>query len=236
MPQINQLSKTDTLQRGDQVPTVSTSTNVWYPNKFSIWLLIQYLATGVFPYLNIRDYYRVPGVPFADLPDPVEAGMGARAFCTDAGREPDALLTVGKNGLDYGFSRGVPFGDYGSISNNIYAPNGGTIKILYWDEQAPSDNLFFFALEGEYPNSGWNTIVVNGVTFARTDATYAWDNVFFPGLSIWQWTAVANPFSAEGEVDEIYFGATGFGFNDPVGGGGSINVPVFSDGSIWRAG
>jgi hypothetical protein len=235
MVQIRQLAKTTDLQKGNQLLVGQSGTANQYPRKSSIWLLIQYLSTGVFEYLSVRDWFRVPGVPFASLPDP-EGLAGARAFCTDADRVPDILLTVGEGANDdRGYSVAASTGSYGSVSYNVFSPFGAVISILAWVDDTP-DDLLFFGIEGVYSNAGWNTIIVNGHTFLRTDASYSTAQPFFPGLTVWTWSPATDPFGAEGEVDEIYFGTTGIQFNDPIGGGGSTNVPVFSDGSIWRAG
>lgn len=80
--QINRLSETEALAKGDQLLVLAP--NSWRGFfRAPINLLISLLSGGVFTYLSAEDYVAVPGVPFASLPDPVDAGAGARATCTD---------------------------------------------------------------------------------------------------------------------------------------------------------
>jgi hypothetical protein len=233
---IRQLTRTSDLQKGNQllIGDASAAYNSQYPRKTAIWQLIQYLSTGVFQYLSIRDWFKVPGVPFASLPDPVGL-LGARAFCTDVA-VIDAVLTVGHGtGSQYGYQSsyggGTPFG---SITETEFFPTGDTIAVLWWIDSMLLNGLAL-GLEGNVPDSGWTSITIGSHTFTRASASYSYDAM--NNLSIWTWNDADNPFSGVGEDDQISYSPTSnVAFNSVVLGGGSANVPVFSDNEVWRAG
>lgn len=81
MPQINQLSAIDTPQAGDQLPLYSSGNGD--ARKLSFGRLATWIATAL-SNVTIGGYVRVRPVLVSQLPSAVTAGVGARAFVTDA--------------------------------------------------------------------------------------------------------------------------------------------------------
>jgi hypothetical protein len=81
MPQINQLSATDNPTGGDQLPLFSTGNGG--ARKLSLSALAAWIA-GAMSDVSVQGFVKVPAVTFDNLPSPVTAGAGARAFVTDS--------------------------------------------------------------------------------------------------------------------------------------------------------
>jgi hypothetical protein len=230
MPQINQLSEVDTLQKGDSLPYIAPNVTTWWQSFLQAPLnaLIAYMSQGVSASFGFGRYFSVPGVPFADLPD---APAGARAYITDGAQNNiTRSLTVGQGtGTQYGFQ----VDSFGEMDDTIFYPNGAQIIALFWIDAILADGLYL-VLDGHVSNGGWTQIVVNGTGFTRTSASYDYDSG--SNISTWNWNPVSNPFGSVGDEEAIIYSFTGFSFNVPVTGGASGNLPVFFDGEIWRAG
>ena len=66
---------------------------------------------------------------------------------------------------EYGFQ----LGGYGSISDGTFELiSNATINELSWGSLLGALN---FTLAGNFPNSGWDNVVINGITFNRSAAT-----------------------------------------------------------------
>lgn len=81
MTTINQLSSYDNPQSGDQVPVYSA--NNGDARKTALSVLATWFSTA-FTSLTTTSYVKVTPVTVANLPSPLAAGAGARAFVTDA--------------------------------------------------------------------------------------------------------------------------------------------------------
>jgi hypothetical protein len=103
--------------------------------------------------------------------------------------EETQTVTVGsyifKSIENYGFSSGV----YGSISDGTFGfISDATINTLAWSN---AGNALNFTLAGNRSNSGWSSVIINGITFNRSGATYSYDS----GSNTTSWSmAGANPF------------------------------------------
>jgi len=108
-------------------------------------------------------------------------GIGGLTGLIDGGLDTQTV-TVGK-GLTptrWGYDGGVPYGSIVDGTSNIYA--GGAINWLYWNASVSTLNLDITGAT----NSGWVTVTVGGVDFARSAATFAG--------TTWTWAGAANPF------------------------------------------
>ena len=81
MSTINQLSAVTSLSAGDNVPVYAAGQGD--TRKFSLTTLVSFLSDA-FTSLTASSYIKVTPVTVANLPSAVTAGMGARAFVTDA--------------------------------------------------------------------------------------------------------------------------------------------------------
>lgn len=104
-------------------------------------------------------------------------------------------VTVGsivfKGIAEYGFQ----LGGYGSISDGTFElTNNATIEKLSWGNLLGALN---FTLAGNFPNSGWDNVVINGITFNRSAATYSYDG----DNNLTSWSIVGeNPFGTTNGV------------------------------------
>ena len=91
---------------------------------------------------------------------------------------------------NYGFSSGV----YGDIDDGTFGfISNATINTLAWSS---SVNALNFTLAGNRANSGWSSVIINGITFNRSGATYNYDS----GSNTTSWSmAGANPFGTNGD-------------------------------------
>ena len=102
--------------------------------------------------------------------------------------EETQTVTVGSlifKGIEsYGFNSGV----YGSISDGTFGfISNAVINELFWSNVGGLG----FTLAGNRANSGWSTVVINGITFNRSSATYNYDS----GSDTTGWLmAGSNPF------------------------------------------
>ena len=94
---------------------------------------------------------------------------------------------------DFGYiSTGFRVSVYGSISDgtsNVYS--GAAIDRIYHQSTV---NKLFFSLAGSRANSGWTTMKINGISFARTSASYSAQYT-----TTWTWSSVtSHPFGSSG--------------------------------------
>ena len=112
-----------------------------------------------------------------------------------------ATLTAGLGSFNDGYTITQYYGfsvddifipNIGSLSDNTIDNLGGVECIgLYW--QDPSINhAVIFTVDGTVTNSGFTTLTVNGVDFARTSAS----SFISSTVSTWRWDTAddANPF------------------------------------------
>lgn len=86
----------------------------------------------------------------------------------------------------------------GSISDGTSdAFNGDYIEGIYW-----YSNSLYLVIDGLHENAGWESIVINGLTFTRDGATYSQDGYeaysHSDQITIWQMSAPTNPFPSVG--------------------------------------
>ena len=81
----------------------------------------------------------------------------------------------------------------GSVSDgtsNLYS--GATVKDIY---HISTLNRLYFAVLGSHANSGWTTMKINGISFARTSASFTTSG----GNSAWYWSSISShPFGSSG--------------------------------------
>ena len=97
---------------------------------------------------------------------------------------------------DYGYvstgykGTGVTTGAITDGTSNVYS--GAAIDRIYHQSTV---NKLFFSLAGSRANSGWTTMKINGVSFARTSASYLANS----SATVWQWNSISsNPFGSSG--------------------------------------
>jgi len=97
---------------------------------------------------------------------------------------------------DYGYvstgykGTGVTTGSITDGTSNLYS--GAAINDLY--HQTTSSRIYF-RVAGSRANSGWTTMKINGVSFARTSASYLANS----SATVWQWNSISsNPFGSSG--------------------------------------
>jgi len=101
-------------------------------------------------------------------------------------------VTIGTESVmgytSYGFrSTGSNYGSIVDGTSNLYS--GSPIRKLYW--QTGTNRLYFGV--GSASNSGWTTMTLNGVNYARTSATYSVTG----NVSTWSWGSLSsNAFGA----------------------------------------
>jgi hypothetical protein len=128
-----------------------------------------------------------------------EAGYGAFSF---------APTTPGGHG-------GAVESPYGELPNRdqIDAGNGNEtiVHIKAEGYTDGSDMTLTFELWGTNDtnhlyNGGWENLLIDGITFKRSDATFSGFNVLFPGRR-WIWNLTSNPFgTSRGAVKTISIG------------------------------
>ena len=103
--------------------------------------------------------------------------------------EETQTVTVGsytfKSFEQYGYSAGV----YGSISDGTFGLiSDAVISNLSWNNATHGLN---FTLVGNRSNSGWSSVIINGITFNRSGGSYSYDG----DSDTTSWSiAGANPF------------------------------------------
>lgn len=98
-------------------------------------------------------------------------------------------VTVGSIVNQYVAVYGYLSGSYGSITDgtsNLY--NGATIYSL----NNLNNSVTAIQISGNHANSGWTTMTIGGVDFARADASYGYNSD--TNRSTWNWDQTANPF------------------------------------------
>ncbi len=109
--------------------------------------------------------------------------------------EETQTVTVGSNIFksieNYGYG-----GFYGSISDGTFGfISDAVINALVWSN---ASNALTFELAGNRANSGWSTVIINGITFNRASATYNYDG----GTDSTSWLmAGPNPFGTTDGVN-----------------------------------
>jgi hypothetical protein len=84
---------------------------------------------------------------------------------------------------------------YGSISSNVSLWADSSIMDIHWYDVGQQ---IFLRMDGDsIANDSFTTLTINGVTFARTAATYT----AYTGYSTWEWASTTtNPFPATGNT------------------------------------
>ena len=84
---------------------------------------------------------------------------------------------------------GVTTGSITDGTSNVYS--GAAINDLY---HQTTSNKIYFRLAGSRANSGWTTMKINGISFARTSASYS-----AASQTTWQWSSISSsPFGSSG--------------------------------------
>ena len=142
---------------------------------------------------SLTEYYRggslVPNTT-ANNSVPTSGAISLTDFfgATASGGTDDRTLTTGYGfyglGLTaYGFNS-LDFSNYGSISEDAIEFSGFNVIV----RSVSVTNSLRFRVSGNVGNSGWTSMTVGGVTYNRTDATYAIiSGGGFNGTQ-WSWT------------------------------------------------
>lgn len=84
-----------------------------------------------------------------------------------------ATVTVGYLAAGSFYSYGFGAGGQGSIDPATWANSGLNVAELKDVYSSGSPVYLFFSVSGSAPNSGWETLTVDGTTLNRVDASYA---------------------------------------------------------------
>ena len=97
-------------------------------------------------------------------------------------------------GVDfYGYTQNS-WGSITPTTTKLY-PGNPAIASLFWTS---GFSMLFQIADNTIPNSGWNTITINGTTFNRTDATF---HTGVSGGNYWTWANIGtNPFGTSGNI------------------------------------
>jgi hypothetical protein len=100
-----------------------------------------------------------------------------------------ATVTVGLFVLDDVTFWGYASDLAGSVTPATWASTGANFLQLGWLDIG--DKYVTFIVDGVFPNEGWTTLTIGGVSFDRTAASYATDST-----TEWIWSSPppANPF------------------------------------------
>lgn len=119
-------------------------------------------------------------------------------LCAQTGGLPNylgsATVTVGTFSTT-GLTRyGAEPPTYGAITPSTWADSGLTIDGLFYGiitTGSPTIYVTGFRATGYAPNTGWTTLTIGGVPYARSDASYSFDGTY----TLWSWsTTSTNPF------------------------------------------
>jgi len=105
-------------------------------------------------------------------------------------------VTVGSSVSQYVTWRGydgdtVNIGSISDGTSNLYS--GATINYI----RNLNNSSTQFAVQGNRANSGWTTMTIGGVDFARADASYSASST----ATSWTWSPTSNPFGTTDGVE-----------------------------------
>jgi len=107
-------------------------------------------------------------------------------------------ITVGSQSSQYVTWRGYD-GDtlnFGSISDGTSNLYGGATILRITNV---NNNATSFQVQGNRANSGWTTMTIDGVDFARTAASYNYSSS--SNSTTWSWSPTSNPFGTTDGVE-----------------------------------
>ncbi len=81
-------------------------------------------------------------------------------------------------------------GSISDTSSSLFS--GAAIKGIYYSLDDYANSALVFAVTGNRPNSNWETMHVNGMTFTRTSASYSYNSS--DQTTVWLWSPGTNPF------------------------------------------
>ena len=104
-------------------------------------------------------------------------------------------VTIGSGTIYYaprvGFHATFSLGSISDGTSNLYS--GASITGVMWS--GGSQNNLSFSVTATQANSGWTTMKINGISFARTSASFTTSG----GNSAWYWSSISShPFGSSG--------------------------------------
>tara|TARA_R110002012_G_scaffold64998_8_gene170668 strand:+ start:297 stop:815 length:519 start_codon:yes stop_codon:yes gene_type:complete len=102
-----------------------------------------------------------------------------------------------KNGTSTGYSSGGSFGTFGSVSDSgvDFYSNATLFRLFH-----SNNGELIFSVNGQHPNSGWNTMTIASSSFSRSGMSYSQTNA---GVTQWV-VSTSNPFTT-GATQTITF-------------------------------
>lgn len=142
---------------------------------------------------GLKEYYSAAtGIPASgeiSIKDFYDASAGPAYLDTQT-------VTVGSSVSQYVTWRGydgdtVNIGSISDGTSNLYS--GATINYI----RNLNNTSTQFAVQGNRANSGWTTMTIGGVDFARADASYSASST----ATSWTWSPTSNPFGTTDGVE-----------------------------------
>lgn len=111
-------------------------------------------------------------------------------------------LVPGTTYSKYSVSRGFIDGIIGTISPTTFGfLSNAPITQLDYNSFSFGVDTVSFSIVGNFSNSGWTSVSVNGTTFTRASGSFSTGS----GSTGWSWSVTSDPFGADGTSNPVVF-------------------------------